>query len=119
MNTENLKKMIILKFGSLNKCANALGISPSTLTRNLSNPSDKFIRKLKSIGVPLDNNSMVESITAVISKDGVEGFIVKEDNEKYAVCVHCMRKSSIFVNPNPSFLLFICIQDKIILTIPN
>ena len=87
MNTENLKKMIILKFGSLQKCAEMLGITPSTLTRNLSHPSDKFIRKLKSIGVPLDNDSMVESITAVISKDGVEGFIVKEDNEKYAALV--------------------------------
>lgn len=87
MNTENLKKMIILKFGSLQKCAETLGISPSTLTRNLSNPSQRFIGKLKSVGVPVDNSSIQESITAVISADGVEGFMVKENNEKYAALI--------------------------------
>lgn len=91
INSENLKKLIVLKFGSLQKCAEFLNITPGTLTRNLSKPSKKFIDKLKNAGVPMPDDQdriLLNSVSAVISKDGLEGFIVKETNGKYSKDIH-------------------------------
>lgn len=87
---ELLKKLIKSRYNSFSDLAKKLQISNSTLTRNISKHSRQFLIQLKDAKVPVPDeliNPVIENITAVISKDGVEGFIVKEDNEKYAVLV--------------------------------
>lgn len=45
---------ILLRFDSQRDCAKALGISESTFSRLLNNPSEKFIKRLTSLGVTFD-----------------------------------------------------------------
>ena len=45
---------IISHFGSKKKCAEILGFSESTLSRNLKNLPESFIQRLKGVGVPFD-----------------------------------------------------------------
>ena len=85
-----LKKLIKSRYNSLSDLAKKLQISNSTLTRNISKHSRQFLIQLKDAGVPVPDgmiNPVIENITAIMSSDGVEGFIVKENNEKYAALV--------------------------------
>jgi len=48
---DQIEVAIKLYFGSKKKCAKALGISESTLSRNLNKLSNSFIQRLKGVGV--------------------------------------------------------------------
>ena len=84
---EMLKNLIKMRYNTLGDLANKLQIDLSTLSRKLKKPSRAFLIELKDAKVPIPDhfiNPLVETVTAVISKDGVEGFMVKDKNEKYA-----------------------------------
>lgn len=81
-----LKKLIKSRYNSLGDLAKKLQISNSTLTRNIEKHSRQFLIQLKNAKVPVPDeliNPVVENITAVISKDGVEGFMVNDIREDY------------------------------------
>lgn len=50
---DEIELAINLHFGSKKKCAKALGITESTLSRNLKKLSNAFIQRLQGIGVVL------------------------------------------------------------------
>ena len=55
---EQVESAIILHFGIIQpkiKCAEALGITQSTVSRNLKKLTPAFIQRLKGIGVVFDN----------------------------------------------------------------
>lgn len=56
-NTE-IKEAILMKFYTLKDCAEAMGVSNSTLSRLMKKPSLKFIDRLKNIGVEFSNNNL-------------------------------------------------------------
>lgn len=74
-----LKNLIKLQFNTLGDLAKKLQIDLSTLSRKIKKPSRQFLIQLKEAGVPIPDhfiNPLINSVSAVISKDGLEGFIV-------------------------------------------
>jgi transcriptional regulator with XRE-family HTH domain len=65
MNIDLIKQNILIKFGTLSKCAEALGIDPSTLSRNLNHPTYKFLKRLRDIGVDIP----IEKTQFLITED--------------------------------------------------
>ena len=51
INLEQVRKDIILKYGSLSKCANDMGVASQQLSRWLHKPSEKFYLLLIKIGI--------------------------------------------------------------------
>jgi D-ribose pyranose/furanose isomerase RbsD len=81
-----LKKLIKSRYNSLTDLAKKLQITNSTLTRNIHKHSRQFLIQLKDAGIPVPDdliNPDVKTITAYVSKRGVEGFMVKENNIEY------------------------------------
>lgn len=53
MEKDLIRKQIIRKFGTISKCAEALGVTQPTLSALLKKPSYKLIERLKEIGVEI------------------------------------------------------------------
>lgn len=86
-----LKNLIKLQFNTLGDLAKKLQIDLSTLSRKIKKPTRQFLIQLKDAGVPIPDhaiNPIVNSVSAVITKDGLEGFIVKESNGEYNKDMH-------------------------------
>ena len=66
-NRKLIEGAIISYFGSKKKCAEALGFSESTLSRNLKNLPEPFIQRLKGIGVVVGKNITKDSATSYIT----------------------------------------------------
>ena len=75
---EQVESAIILHFGIIQpkiKCARALGITQSTVSRNLKKLTPAFIQRLKGIGVVLDNPIVKEKEVVGLSLDEQKEFI--------------------------------------------
>lgn len=59
MNIKLIKNLILIKYGTYTKCAKALCIAPSTLTRNLQKPSYKFLLRLRDIGITIPEEEII------------------------------------------------------------
>ncbi len=54
MKTMGLKYAVLSKFETMEQCANAIGMSKSSFSRALKNPSSKFLSKLAGVGVEIE-----------------------------------------------------------------
>jgi len=81
-----LKKLIKSRYNSFGDLAKKLQISNSTLTRNIEKHSRQFLIQLKNAGVPVPDtmiNPSIENGSLIISQDGLEVFMVKDNVVNY------------------------------------
>ena len=81
-----LKNIIKSRFNSLSELSKLMGLNRSTVSKNLDNPTRKFLLRLVDAGVPIPDeilNPPVEKIKVKISSDGVQGFYISEPMEPY------------------------------------
>lgn len=79
MNKDLIKELILIKFGTYTKCAEELGITRSTLSRNLEKPSYKFLLRLKQIGVNIPDQLSPYRLQEKIPVVAEPSSISKED----------------------------------------
>ncbi|KUG25888.1 hypothetical protein ASZ90_004275 [hydrocarbon metagenome] len=54
METVGLKYAILTKYATLEQCAKAIGMSKSSFSRALRNPSTRFLNKLSKAGIEIE-----------------------------------------------------------------
>lgn len=95
MNIDLIRNQILTKFGTYSKCAEALNISPSTLSRLLQKPSYKFLVRLRELGIEIDQSK----IQFLISQESVIP-VVKDQEDGYLDISLLKRKLEICLEEN-------------------